>query len=264
MSKQIDIGGLSRVTLETGDISDCLVLSIAAGWNQTAADWGLQIELGNAVGLKNETGRLLATGSVLPLNAQTGWIAMILVDEKHRRQGLGQTIMKALISDPTWSDFALDATEQGKRLYESLGFESLETIVRYGLERDGEPVVSSRSDDSDDQIWNNQIQSALSRRSDVVNRSIRTGRGMMRVGLSRLHVGPVLATSEQDAADVVNTLLRESIGSCVIDIPSRAGTFTRRMEKLGFVAERSFVRMSRGGSHFVEPGTFALAGPEYS
>jgi ribosomal protein S18 acetylase RimI-like enzyme len=266
MPETFDGEHLSIVDLDDTNLSACLGLSTAAGWNQTEADWLLQIDLGSGVGLRTSDGRLVATGATLPASEDTGWIAMVLVDEAWRRRGLGRAVMQILIERAEVPHLALDATEQGRGLYESLGFKKLEVITRYRLQRGGGEVSYAAATPPvprpGDRIFKG-ITETLSRRPDVALLTSRNALGLVRPGRECLHIGPVLADQEVSAFDLVASALTRSEGDVLIDVPRRLGTFSRRLEHLGFISDRAFERMSRGGALFVDPGTFATAGPEY-
>ena len=73
------------------DIPGCMVLSRAAGWNQSPEDWRLVLEAGRARGAVVE-GRLVASAALMPYGA-FGWICMVLVAPDARRQGHATRLM---------------------------------------------------------------------------------------------------------------------------------------------------------------------------
>ena len=108
------------------------------------------------------------------------------------------------------------------------------------------------------------VAAQLARRSDV--HVVRNGSafGIVRPGRTRIHIGPIQASSESDAYELVNHIVKAIDGGALIDVPARAGTFSKRIETLGFEPTRTFIRMSLGCSHFAPPATSAIAGPEFS
>lgn len=257
--------GLAVTTLREQDLEQCLMLSTETGWNQTISDWEFHLHVGKGIGLRLDSGDLVATGVVLPTGRDVGWVAMILVSEPHRRRGYGRRVMEHLIDQAEFGCLALDATELGKGLYESLGFQSLENITRYRARRGDVPAPKNdiKRTAGGRRLPFQGIARALADRSDVSVVWEGTACALVRPGRLANHVGPLAAGSEVDAAALIASILDRTDGDLIIDAPDRNGTFTRRLERIGLTAERAFVRMARGGSFYVDPGYFAIAGPEY-
>lgn len=249
--------------LNARDVEQCLALSSSAGWNQTHLDWQFHLRYGEGIGFKTDRGVLIATGVILPAHEEAAWIAMVLVGEDYRRRRLGRKVMEILISESGLPCLALDATDQGLPLYEGLGFRALERIVRYRLSRKGDSNRPYRSGRKTSDNPFHGISRALANRADVSVLRHDSAWSLIRPGLTARHIGPLTAGSEADAAALVRAVLDDTEGDVVIDIPVRLGTFTRRIERLGFSPGRVFVRMARRGSLLVDPGIFAIAGPEY-
>lgn len=265
MTYSADLSDFERVLLEERDVDSCLELSSSAGWNQTDQDWRFHLDIGEGVGLRAPSGALIATGVILPAAAGVGWIAMVLVSEPYRRRGLGRKVMETVMSKGDFPCLALDATEFGVSLYERLGFRPMERIVRYRLHRSGDPVQPARREGSTpaDEVPFLGIARALAARSDVRLIQHNGADCLLRPGRYALHIGPLAADSENAAAGLVQSVLDVTEGDVLVDVPSRLGTFSRRLERTGFSAGRTFVRMARGGSFLVDPGLFAITGPEY-
>ena len=254
---------LDLVRLHSTEAEQCLVLSSEAGWNQTRDDWEFLIRVGNAICLRDSDGGLVATGVTLPAAAGVGWIAMILVTVPWRGLGVGRRIMKTLLADTSYRCFALDATDLGFPLYDRLGFRQTERIQRFQVGGSGviKPADLPRTTAS---MPFGDVAAQLARRSDVHVVRNESAFGIIRPGQARVHIGPVQASSESDAYELVARVVKAIGGGAIIDVPARAGTFSKRLETLGFEPTRTFIRMSLGCSHFASPGTFAIAGPEFS
>ena len=74
-----------------------LRLSTQAGWNHLDVDWQRCITLcpRTTIGVFDDT--LIATCSATPFG-RLGWIGLFLVDEAHRRKGLGTRVFDALLT----------------------------------------------------------------------------------------------------------------------------------------------------------------------
>lgn len=240
----------------------CLALSGEAGWNQTAEDWLTPIRHGRIDGVVTDSGELIATGAVLPLENGIGWICMMLVSSDWRRQGIGRAMMKGLISSSGHSVFALDATPYGRPLYEQFGFARQEEIVRYRIQRPEKPRLQ-RQDSGGSPPQFSGFARVIAQREDAVALASGSAQGLVRPGRFAIQIGPVISSVESDAVTIVEVALDRSEGDLCIDVPMRAGTFSRRLERMGFEPVRSLVRMARACAYLAAPGTFAIAGPEY-
>lgn len=135
MIKNSSASGAGIRTLEARDIPAALELSTAAGWNQTAEDWLMlmQLEPEGCLALECE-GRLAATTTIVCYGRQLAWIGMVLTHSDFQRRGFARRLVEsalALAEARRIETVKLDATEQGCRLYESLGFRAEQGIQRW-------------------------------------------------------------------------------------------------------------------------------------
>jgi GNAT superfamily N-acetyltransferase len=121
--------------LKTSDLDDLLVLSGAAGWNQTAADWERTLALSGefAYGIE-ASGRIVSTTTAVRHGLDLAWIGMVLTHPEHRgkgyaRQLLEHTLKQLRSAGVPW--VKLDATEQGRPIYAKLGFEEECAVERW-------------------------------------------------------------------------------------------------------------------------------------
>lgn len=115
------------------------LLSERAGWNQSAADLKLMITHGPEniflATFTYENQRIpFGSGVSLSVNENICWIGMILVHQELRRQGIARSMMLACLSNARKvqqkSIIGLDATPEGKQVYEALGFKDSFAIRR--------------------------------------------------------------------------------------------------------------------------------------
>jgi GNAT superfamily N-acetyltransferase len=113
------------------DIPAGLEFCRESGWNQTPGDWELLIGLAPAGALVAEVDGVVA-GTVInvPYRPAFDWIAMMLVRESLRGQGIGRVLMSAAL-EMSHGTVKLDATDAGRRLYLTLGFEDESTLARW-------------------------------------------------------------------------------------------------------------------------------------
>ena len=108
------------------DIPAGMRLKEIAGWNQTARDWERFLRrVRKAVSWRRPRGRWSEPLRRLLYEHRFAWIGMVLVDPASRGQGMGtKLLVKAIEHLDTCGipSIKLDATPQGKPLYEKLGF----------------------------------------------------------------------------------------------------------------------------------------------
>ncbi|MDX7950541.1 GNAT family N-acetyltransferase [Lichenihabitans sp. Uapishka_5] len=103
-------------------------LSQAAGWPHRVEDWAFTAALSHGVvALAGEA--VVGTGFCSDFGTQAA-INMIIVDERLRGRGLGRRIMQAVIDRAAGRPMLLSATEEGRPLYEKLGFVATGTIAQ--------------------------------------------------------------------------------------------------------------------------------------
>jgi ribosomal protein S18 acetylase RimI-like enzyme len=124
--------GLNISALSAADLDGAQALVAEAGWNQVRADWELFIELGAAVKVTAEDGAAAATAATLPF-ARFGWISMVLVGKRHRRQGIATALLEHCIARLREHGLVpvLDATPAGRTVYRPLGFHDGWQITRW-------------------------------------------------------------------------------------------------------------------------------------
>jgi GNAT superfamily N-acetyltransferase len=277
--------------LVLADVAGGLALSDAAAWNQSADDWAYFIERGEVFGMRDDTGRVIATGAALPYEGGFGWIAMVLVDAAHRHRGLATSLLAACVAALRRAGRVpvLDATPAGAEVYRESGFATgfaFERWERHGVDTppvavpsrsaaDG-PLEARRGADVDDLVALDAAAQRVGRapllRAFVARpgsrawlSAARDGFVIARSGRLATQIGPVVAARTADALALVETALAATAGRVFIDVPERAATLARRLEQHGFVRQRPFVRMALGDSALLagDLRMFALAGPEF-
>lgn len=277
-------GGVALRPLQLADIDDGLRLCRLAGWNQLRAEWTLLLE-------RNPAGCLAAVrngevvGTVAALrHVGCGWIGMVLVDPAHRRAGIGSRLLRGAMDALGEADpIRLDATPAGKAVYDGLGFRDEFELVR--LERaaavpsapaidglrpmvaadlpqvvalDGAAVGFERPELI---AW---LLAAAPERAWVVA----AGGGITAACLGRpgacfTQIGPVLAGDDAQAAALVAAACAGSSDRMGLDAVA-APAWLDILSGMGFIEQRRFTRMVRGGDpdRQPRPGLYAIAGPE--
>ena len=282
-------GALTAAPLSIADAPAAVSLSAEAGWNQTAADWCLMITLGEATGVRDATGALVASALVLPFDGPFAWISMVLVTGAHRRRGIATTLMAHCMArlDALGLTPVLDATDAGREVYAPLGFQPVHGLRRLraaGIgssvsqaergERGVRPIAESdwaavaeldrRAFGADRAALLRHLFARQPSRALVAVRFDRVvGFVLARDGSHALQVGPVVA-EDSDAAVALTSAALEGGGPVYLDAVDGHDAYGDWLAAVGFAEQRGFTRMILNRHRpYGDPGLlYAAAGPE--
>jgi hypothetical protein len=264
------------------DISDCMVLSAEAGWNQTPDDWALFVKRGTVYGLLEDRGRPVATGAVLPYPGGFAWISMVLVTTPRRRVRIGTRILEHCCADIIRRGLVavLDATPAGERVYRPLGFAPIFGLTRWqgegggatpsdgirAMTKDDLPAVAAIDAVAFGAPRAFLIESLFGRAPRLAFMS-EDGNGfaLARPGRIATQIGPIVAAGEKTAAALLNTALDAATGPVFLDLTDRWTELKRLLQQRGFTVQRPYLRMAlRRDAPFGDPSRlFVIAGPEF-
>lgn len=262
-------------------------LVVQSGWNQTGEDWGVFARHGHIGVIRDEAGRIVASGAVLPMGAalrggSVAWISMILVHPSERGNGLGRAVFDHCLRVAREGGHVpmLDATPQGEPMYRKFGFVPLWGLARW--RRDAAPAVAAPLPQDAPEIEplaaldaqalgfrRTGLLGELAGRTD--SRCVRgvAAIGIMRAGRIAHQIGPVLASDERNAAALVGRMADALSGPVMIDVPDARAELAAALTAAGFERQRTFTRMA-----LVPPGQeapqgdnaliHAIAGPEFA
>ncbi|MET8568005.1 GNAT family N-acetyltransferase [Streptomyces sp. NPDC004783] len=115
---------IRRLTLR--DLHACADLSEDRGWPREEHKWGFLLTAGTGYGIDDPDGGLVGACTVTEYGPfgqpSLAAIGMVLVAERHARQGVGRRLMRHVLSDRGTTPLTLHATPSGRPLYEELGF----------------------------------------------------------------------------------------------------------------------------------------------
>jgi GNAT superfamily N-acetyltransferase len=279
---------LRKMTPE--DISLGMKLKSLAGWNQLESDWRMLLDVGGDNFVASLDGDDVGIAISLPYQDLFTWIAMVLVDPKARRKGVGKTLMnKSIEVAQPKGTIRLDATAEGFELYRTLGFQTEYELVRMVKSSAGSRVKQNShsikrglpmGDDALEFITSLDIPIFGADRSGILRSMYRRNpeyayyrkvKGSIkayclgRSGSQFEQIGPIIAEGSAYAADVLAAVLDPlKSKDIVIDAFADKPDWISLLEESGFTKQRSFVRMCLG--HLHHPGImekqFAIAGPE--
>ena len=282
--------GLTISALGPADLDGAQALVAEAGWNQVRADWEVFVELGAAFKVTAEGGEVAATAATLPF-AGFGWISMVLVAKRQRRQGIATVLLANCIARLREQGLVpvLDATPAGRAVYRPLGFHDGWPITRWRrFDRsaampgtDGLAMTTVRALREDD--WPQLLaldekafgsaRIALLRRLESRSRGFAcvaehdgrvAGYLLGRNGRQATQVGPIVARDQNLAKALLGHALARIDGPVLLDVLDCHTAFPTALKAAGFEVERSFIRMTLdanavfGDAHLMA----AIAGPE--
>jgi GNAT superfamily N-acetyltransferase len=245
--------------LRPTDLPDLVGLSTHAGWNQTRADWEMLLALSpdGCFGIEVDS-RIIATTTLLCFDQTMAWVGMVLTHPSHRRQGFARRLVEHALQQARQREIAtlkLDATEEGRPVYEAFGFRSERTIERRLLTNHQAPAPSeSRSGLATtiftlDQVAYSYdrapILGALAQRSQIFQEP--DGYLLFRPGRVASYIGPFGATTPSTAGRLLAIALQNSQDTrCYWDIFPENTAAVALAEAHGFVPKRTLTRMSLG------------------
>jgi GNAT superfamily N-acetyltransferase len=271
--------------MSLADLPVGLRLKDQAGWNQMPADWQRVVEFEpEGCFLAEMDGAPVGT-TVTTCFGETAWIAMVLVEESMRGQGIGTRLMEhalAHLDARGVPGIRLDATPLGRPLYEKLGFRAEYELVRWQGTSPGTGTVHQtvsldaagldRAIQLDRQVTGID-RSRLLRRlhaeqpeqfAGLFRSETLLGYHSLRKGSRATQIGPAIAAEGQWGL----TLLEEALARCpagavFVDIPVQNEPATRWAESQGFTIQRRLTRMGRGRPVADQPAQiWASFGPE--
>ncbi|MGC9498092.1 GNAT family N-acetyltransferase [Streptomyces sp. WG7] len=117
---------IRRLTLR--DLTACADLSEDRGWLREEHKWRFLLTAGKGYGIDDPGGGLVSACTVTEYGPHErpslAAIGMVLVAERHARQGVGRRLMRHVVSALGTTPLTLHATPHGRPLYEELGFKA--------------------------------------------------------------------------------------------------------------------------------------------
>ncbi|GGO76542.1 GNAT family N-acetyltransferase [Nonomuraea cavernae] len=137
--------------LTADDLDDCARLAKDRDWPPERHKWALLLEVGEGYGIDADDGDGLAATNVMTRYGDDhAVISMVLTASRYARRGLGRALMEHVLERADDRTVSLHATENGRPLYERLGFRTVSRVaMRTGVFR-GEPSGATRPATEDD------------------------------------------------------------------------------------------------------------------
>ena len=239
--------------LTLADVPAACGLSAAAGWNQTPADWERMITLEplGCFGIDADD-RLVATTTLLTYERELAWVGMVLTHADYQRRGYARHLVTAaleLACARRIRSLKLDATDQGRPLYASLGFEDEQPIERWARDPAPMPPLIAHAGTLPAELDQEATGVDRSRFLATLGTPVVTANAyaLHRAGARARHLGPCISRNVAEASQ----LLRATVASSpdepwIWDILPSNISAQRLAEQFGFRPVRRLVRMARG------------------
>lgn len=215
-------------------------------------------------------GQLAATATLVCYGCKLAWLGMVLTKAEFQRRGFARMLVRRALAEADAKGIQtvkLDATEQGRPLYESLGFTAEQEVQRWS----GSGGIASGCE-TETEIWSLDSSAFAADRRFLLDRlalralPLGDGKGfaMYRDGLRASYLGPCVAYSRESAKQLITTTLAQEAGPWLWDLLSSNTDAVSLAASLGFRMERRLVRMFRGAPFRGDESTiYAIAGFEF-
>ena len=257
--KGMEISSTQLRTLNAGDVQAAVELSSLAGWNQTAEDWRMLMDLApDGCFAVEADGELAATTTIVCYGNRLAWIGMVLTRPEYRGLGFARQLLAHALDYADIREVQtvkLDATEFGQPLYAKFGFLAEQTVERWVRPRQanspcrgnyfGPGTFSSELDSHAFGADRSTLLNRLARRSQVY---ADFGSFLFaRAGRNFRYLGPSITTSvETGRALFMRAMDQSSDDSWAWDVLARNQPATALALELGFLRQRILTRMFRG------------------
>lgn len=245
--------------IEEKDIPQLINLSELVGWDYSLEEIKTIFQSGIVYGGKNERREIIASAAIILYGEKLASLGMVIVHPQYKGKGIGRKITEACIrSVSEKTSIMLIATEEGRPLYERLGFQVVRHISKYICNQYVTPKDYDRNEqhifmdydkgDSNGIVKLDETAFGVNR-SNFIQRRIEqseqcivvkdkenyiVGYGMSIQTPENRMIGPIVAPNNHIATTIVNLLAKDYKGKLRIDVPEGKEFFMTVLEKAGF------------------------------
>lgn len=288
MEKSYKNENLAIETLTETDIHDVIRLSNLLGWDYAEPEIRLILQAGNLIGHRSGEGTIVSTAAIFPYHGKLASLGVVMVDPRYRRRGLATRLVQACMGTVPECSVMLVASDEGKPLYEKLGFQIVDTLYKLTAEEYQRPTRLQMQYTQFRPIEDNDLSELLkldqqafgAGRSKFLNLRLRQAKytSILRNHVGRctgyalgvettefLVIGPVVAPDSQLAALLIDDIARRHQGKKIrINIPSIHQDLIKFLIGCGFELARIAPVMMAGGSKLPPRNyLFAIAAQAY-
>ncbi|MEC3469406.1 GNAT family N-acetyltransferase [Bacillus tropicus] len=244
--------------LKKENIEDIVALSSYIGWDYNRAEVETIFNSGIVYGVWNEGGKLIASAAIILYGEAFASIGMVIVHPDYKGRGIGKAITSSCMNSVSArTPIMLIATEEGKPLYEKLGFRSVSYVSKYicnsynaddhcvgnenymmnyevgDLEKiikiDGYAFGTNRKEFLKKRIMQSEQCIVVKDKEQSV-----LGYGLSIQTPENKIIGPIVAKNDEMAMRIVHDLARGHHGKLRIDVSEGKKDFMKELQIIGF------------------------------
>lgn len=272
------------IPLTRKHLREVVTLSDKLGWDYSLKELELALHTGRLFGFHKEDGKIIATSAIFPWSGLCS-LGMVMVHPGYRRIGLGRQMTIHALKVVANTPVMLVATEEGKPLYEKLGFQrvsQLHKLVTSSYLRDEAPadgytltpIIPEDADRIlalDQHAFKGDRGSFLKLRMErsahgfklETNRGEITGYALSFQNPAMLVIGPVVAPGPLSALRLIHHIASSHQGRMRVDLFPDPH-LTVELERSGFRIDRKPpVMMKNGDALPTRPHLYAVAAQAY-
>ncbi|MBD8073588.1 GNAT family N-acetyltransferase [Bacillus sp. FSL L8-0199] len=240
---------------KTGNI---VSLSSYIGWDYNREEIETIFNVGIVYGVWNEREELIASAAIILYGEKLASIGMVIVHPDYKGRGIGKIITEACVkSVSAHTPIMLIATDEGKPLYEKLGFRAVSYVSKYicnsynanhKCAENEEYMMVYKESDLEGIIKIDKGAFGTSRNEFLKQRIMQseqcvvvkdTKENVVGYGISiqtpeNKIIGPVVAKNNAMAMRIVHDLARGHNGKLRMDVPEGKNDFMKELEIAGF------------------------------
>ncbi|MCU5461897.1 MULTISPECIES: GNAT family N-acetyltransferase [Bacillus cereus group] len=244
--------------LKEEQIGDIVALSSYIGWDYNREEIETIFDSGIVYGAWNERENLIASAAIILYGEKLASIGMVIVHPDYKGRGIGKAITNLCIkSVSVQTPIMLIATDEGKPLYEKLGFRVVSYVSKYICNSynvndycvgNEDYMMNYEECDLEEIIKLDECAFGTNREEFLTKRMMQSEQcivvkdkeqNVLGYGLSiqtpeNKIIGPVVARDDAMAMRIVHYLARGHHGKLRMDVPEGKKDFVKELEITGF------------------------------
>ncbi|MFP3377794.1 GNAT family N-acetyltransferase [Bacillus sp. SIMBA_069] len=262
--------------LRKDNINDIVALSSYIGWDYNREEVETIFNSGIVYGVWNERKELIASAAIILYGEALASIGMVIVHPDYKGRGIGKAITSSCMNSVSArTSIMLIATDEGKPLYEKLGFRAVSYISKYicnsyntnyNCQGNEEYVMNYKEGDLEEIIKIDEGAFGTSRNEFLKQRIMQsdqcvvikdTKENVVGYGISvqtpeNKIIGPIVAKNDAMAMRIVHALARGHDGRLRMDVPKGKDDFLKELEIAGFQKVNTPPTMMRNSDQFLK------------
>ncbi|KAA0766752.1 GNAT family N-acetyltransferase [Bacillus sp. SH5-2] len=257
-------------------IGDIVSLSSYIGWDYNREEIETIFNAGIVYGVWNEREELIASAAIVLYGENLASIGMVIVHPDYKGRGIGKIITDVCVkSVSAHTPIMLIATDEGKPLYEKLGFRAVSYVSKYICNSynandycvgNEDYMMHYEESDLEKIIKIDEYAFGTNRKAFLKKRIIQSeqcivvkdkAQNVLGYGLNiqtseNKIIGPVVAKNDEMAMRIVHDLAKGNNGKLRIDVPEGKKGFMNQLEVLGFQKVNTPPIMMKNSGQFLK------------